>query len=200
MVFVEFKFQDMSAGQITVLLNQAKQGNNNKLNEVYELLYAEIKSIAGYQLKQLSSGQTITPTVLAHECYLKLSLSEKIPIKNKRHFLNCLSRAMRLYMIDVLRAKSSQKRQGQQAYNGITEYVGDEDISFDLIEVDRMLNQVEAIDQRLAEILQHKLIFNLTFAEISEVLAMSERQVMRLWKQAKALMLAMLSNQENPND
>ena len=184
----------MSAGQITVLLNQVKLGDKQVLNDIYSLLYAEIKSIAGFQLKQLSSGQTITPTVLAHECYLKLYQSENIPIKNKRHFLNCLSRAMRLYMIDVLRAKSSQKRQGQQAYSGLTEYVGDEDISFDLIEIDRILDQIEVVDSRLAEILQHKLIFNLTFIEIAAVLEVSERQVIRLWKQAKALLMAMFEH------
>lgn len=190
----------MSAGQITVLLNQVKLGDKQVLNDIYTMLYAEIKSIAGFQLKQLSSGQTITPTVLAHECYLKLLKTADIPLKNKRHFLNCLSRAMRLYMIDVLRAKSSQKRQGQQAYIGMTDYVGDEDISFDLMEVDRMLGQIEEVDSRLAEILQHKLIFNLTFAEIAEVLEVSERQVMRLWKQAKALMMAMLTTKGGSNE
>ena len=190
----------MSAGQITVLLNQAKLGDKQVLNEVYSLLYAEIKSIAGFQLKQLSSGQTITPTVLAHECYLKLHQSANIPVNNKRHFLNCLSRSMRLYLIDVLRAKSSQKRQRQQVYGGLTERVGDENISFDLIEIDRVLHQIEKVDVRLAEILQHKLIFNLTFVEVADILELSERQVMRLWKQAKALLMAMLNTSESANE
>jgi len=190
----------MSAGQITVLLNQVKLGDKQILNDIYTLLYAEIKSIAGFQLKQLSSGQTITPTVLAHECYLKLHQSANIPIKNKRHFLNCLSRAMRLYLTDVLRAKSSQKRQRQQVYTGLTECVGDENIAFNLIEIDRVLNQIEQVDARLAEILQHKLIFNLTFIEIAGVLEVSERQVMRLWKQSKALLIGMLNMQECDHD
>ena len=106
---------------------------------------------------------------------------------------------MRMYLIDVLRAKSSQKRSSQQINHGLTQYVGEDDISIDLIEIDLALNQIEKIDTRLAEVLQQKLIFNLTFNEIAAVFSLSERQVMRLWKQAKALLIAML-NIEGPNN
>ena len=181
----------MSKGQITQLLKQVNAGDRQVLNDVYALMYTEIKSIAGFQLRQLNTGQTITPTVLAHECYIKLSQAENIPLENKRHFLNCLAKTMRLYLIDALRAKSSQKRKGQIAA-GITEYMGDEDVSYKLLDIDLALEQIEAIDEKLAEILQHKLIFNLTFKEMAAVMGLSERQIMRLWKQAKALLLSML--------
>lgn len=185
----------MADHQVTALLNQSKLGNVHALNEVYEILYDDIKAVAGFQLKQLQTGQTITPTVLAHECYLKLYQIKHIPIENRRHFLNCLARSMRMYLIDVLRAKQSQKRHAFQAADRLTDLVGSEDVSFKLIEIDLALNKIEKIDPQLAEILQHKLIFNLTFKEIAEVLSMSERHVMRLWKQAKALLIAMLSDE-----
>ncbi|VAW46297.1 hypothetical protein MNBD_GAMMA02-1809 [hydrothermal vent metagenome] len=190
----------MHTSQVTALLNQVSLGDKQLLNDVYALLYGEIKSLAGYQLKHLNTGQTITPTVLAHECYIKLYQAENISIQNKRHFLNCLSKSMRLFLIDSLRAKSSQKRKGQIAEGGLTQYVGDEDVSFDLIEIDLILNQIEKIDERLAEILQAKLIFNLTFAEMAVVYQISERHVMRLWKQAKALLMALLESQEASDD
>lgn len=185
----------MSNHQVTVLLNQASMGNGKVLNEIYEIMYDDIKAVAGFQLKQLQTGQTITPTVLAHECYLKLYQINHIPIENRRHFLNCLARSMRMYLIDELRAKSSQKRQALKVSSQLTEFVGSEDVSFKLIEIDLVLNKIEKIDSRLAEILQHKLIFNLTFKEVSEVYELSERQIMRLWKQAKALLIAMLDDE-----
>jgi len=101
---------------------------------------------------------------------------------------------MRQYLIDALRAKSSQKRNAQMADGGITEYVGDEDVSFKLMELDRVLDQIEVIDDKLAAILQQKLLLKLTFAEIAEVMSLSERQVMRLWKQGKALLLSMMQD------
>ncbi len=190
----------MSASQVTALLNQASLGNKQVLNDVYELLYTDIKAIAGFQLRQLNTGQTITPTVLAHECYLKLYQTKNIPIQTKRHFLNCLAKTMRMYLIDALRAKSSQKRKGQQVDSGITEFVGDENVSFKLIEIDLILEQIVQVDEKLAEILQYKLIFNLTFSDIATVLELSERQVMRLWKQAKALLMAMLDTEAGDDD
>ena len=190
----------MSTGKITTLLNQASLGDKQVLNDVYQLLYAEIKSIAGFQLKRLNTGQTITPTVLAHECYIKLYDSENIAIENKRHFLNCLARTMRMFLVDVVRAKSSQKRKGHVVEGVLTQYVGAEDVSFDLIEINLILNQIEKIDERLAEILQTKLIFNLTFTEMAAVYEVSERHIMRLWKQAKALLMAMLDNHEKNDD
>ncbi len=190
----------MSKHQVTALLNQASMGDVQKLNDVYDILYNDIKAVAGFQLKQLQTGQTITPTVLAHECYLKLYQTSHIPIENRRHFLNCLARSMRMYLIDTLRAKNSQKRQALQVADRLTEFVGNEDVSFKLIEINLALDKIEKIDQRLAEILQHKLIFNLTFKEIAEVYEKSERQIMRLWKQAKALLLAMLNDQERIPD
>ena len=66
----------MSIGQITLLLQQVSDGDKQVLNDVYQLMYTEIKSIASYQLKHLNTGQTITPTVLAHECYIKMSQLE----------------------------------------------------------------------------------------------------------------------------
>ena len=184
----------MSNHEVTVLLNQASLGNTQVLNDIYEILYDDINAVAGFQLKQLQTGQTITPTVLAHECYLKLYQTNHIPIENKRHFINCLARSMRMYLIDVLRAKNSQKRHAEKIDDQLTNLLGDADVSFKLLEIDLALNNIEKIAPQLAEILQYKLIFNLTFKKIAEILEMSERHVMRLWKQAKALLIAMLSD------
>src|SRR5690606_4278308 len=96
---------------ITALLTEIKAGRKDLVDEVFALLYAEIKQLAGHQLKQLSPGQTITPTVLAHECYLKVANTEQLKLTNKRHFLHYLCLSMRAYLVDNLRAKSTAKRQ-----------------------------------------------------------------------------------------
>ena len=186
----------MTAERITQLLDQARLGNKHVLNEVYQLLYAEIKSIAGFHLKQLRPGQTITPTVLAHECYLKIRQTKIVTPQNRRHFLNYLSTSMRRYLIDALRAKKRLKRDQLQVNNGMTEFVGDHDVEFHIMEIDLMLDRIDKIDAPLAELLQFKLVFNLTFTEIAEVIDMSERHVMRRWKQGRVLLLAMLKDQQ----
>ncbi|WP_395374551.1 ECF-type sigma factor [Marinicella sp. W31] len=190
----------MAQEEVTYLLEQIKQGDRSQLNKIYDMLYHEIKQIAGYQLNLLNTGETITPTVLAHECYLKFHQYDGLELTSKRHFLRCLAKSMRMYLIDVLRAKSTNKRKGDVVnYQAVTEVMGAADVDLHMFEIDRLLDQIEVIEPKLAEILQYKLMFQMTFQEISQVIGMSERQVMRLWQQAKAMLLALM-HQDQPTE
>jgi len=65
------------------------------------------------------------------------------------------------------------------------------------MDIDRMLNLVDEVDHVLAEILQYKLIFNLTYIEIGDLLNKSDRHIQRLWKRAKSLLIALMNFDEN---
>lgn len=175
---------------ITALLSEIKAGRKDLVDEVFALLYADIKNIAGYQLNQLSPGQTITPTVLAHECYLKVANNAELELNNKRHFLHYMGLSMRAYLVDCLRAKATAKRQHIKSAQSLSDCVGDSQLNFRVMEMEAIFKRIEAIDAKLAEILQLKVLLGLTFREISEVIDLSERQVMRRWQQAKAMALA----------
>ena len=71
---------------ITLLLQRVKAGEKDLLNDVYTRLYTDIKNIAQFQINKLNPGQTITPTVLAHDCYIKLIKQNKVNIKDRGHF------------------------------------------------------------------------------------------------------------------
>jgi len=169
------------------------------LDEIYSQLYDEIKAIAMNQISQLNTGETITPTVMANECYLKLANQNNLDVENKRHFLNYLGKSMRLLLIDVLREKSTDKRKHITATKSYDLIEGHGNINFDFLEIDRLLEKIEKINPDYCEILQFKLIFNLTFKEISEVLGKSLRQVMRMWTQATTLIMV-LSKDSRPTD
>ena len=81
----------MSSQSITVLLQKLKAGEKYLLDDIYTQLYSEIKAVATNQINQLNTGETITPTVMANECYIKLSKQNNINLSNKRHFLNYLA-------------------------------------------------------------------------------------------------------------
>ena len=185
----------MKQDQITAIIQELSGTNKERLNEVYALLYSDIKAIAGKQISRLHTGETITPTVLAHECYLKIFAAQNVQLENSKHFLNCLAKSMRSFLIDQLRAKQSKKRSHQAV--ALTEFLDQEDVPLHLLDFDHALSQIEQIDERLAHILENKLLFNLTFAEQSKIFALSERQIMRLWKQAKAMLVAMLKEDKH---
>lgn len=184
----------MTEPDITVLLQKLSLGEKDRLDDVYTSLYDEIKRIALHQISHLNSGETITPTVIANECYLKLAKQSEINLSSKRHFLNYLAKTMRLMLIDIIRSKSSGKRSHAGIDDNISLVVGDKDVDIKWLEIDQLLDKIERINPQFSEILQHKLIFNLTFREIAELMGISERQVMRLWKQATTLITALSNN------
>ncbi len=182
----------MNAEDITLLIQQHHQGKKDHLDRIFNVLYQEIKAIAGHQLKSLNPGETITPTALANECYLKMAQLNQIPNADKRHFMQYLSKCMRTFLIDAIRAKHSIKRQGEMAVTHISQYVGEQDVNLRMIDIERVLEQIEAVDPKLAEVLQYKMLFSLTYKEIGLMMGVSERQIIRLWNQAKALMLTLV--------
>ena len=188
----------MSKQSITILLKKLCAGEKDQLDNIYSQLYSEIKAIAIKQISKLNTGETITPTVMANECYIKLSKQNNINLSNRRHFLNYLAKSMRLMLIDIIRAKSSIKRHHFTVTKSYSLIEGEQDIDFDLLEIDLLLKKVERINVEYCELLEFKLIFNLTFKEISEVVNKSERQVMRIWRQAVTLIMAL--SKENRDD
>ncbi len=153
------------------------------------------------QISKLRTGETITPTVMANECYIKLAKQNHINLDNKRHFLNYLAKSMRLLLIDIIRAKSSIKRKHLTVTKNYSLVEGAQDVDFNFLEVDLLLKKVERVNVKYSEILEYKLIFNLTFKEISQLIDKSERQVMRIWKQAVTLIMVLSkeSNYEQQN-
>ena len=190
---------NMEKQAITVLLAKIKAGEKHLLDDVYTQLYAEIKKIASQQISRLNTGETITPTVMANECYIKLAKQNNINLNNKRHFLNYLAKSMRLLLIDILRAKSSSKRKHITITKSYSLIMGEKNIDFNFLEIDLLLKKIERINVQYSEILEYKLIFNLTFSEISQIIEKSERQVMRIWKQAVTLIMA-LSKENRVNE
>jgi len=181
----------MSDQSITLMLQRIKAGEKHLLKDVYASLYEEIKNVAKHQIAKLNTGQTITPTVLAHDCYLKVVKQKYVNAENHQHFLNCLSISMRQLLIDIYRKKSSLKQQHITVSMDYGEITGDQDINFKILELDRLLNQVMKLNSQYSEVLNYKLILSMTFAEIAEVINKSERQVVTLWNQAKTLLVAL---------
>lgn len=182
----------MQTGQITILLQQLEPDNKSQVDQIYELLYNDIKAIANHQLSQLHNNQTISATVLAHECYIKLVQVESLEHQDRRHLLNYLAKAMRRFMIDQIRAKHRQKRQGQLNYDQLSQLMGVPNVETDLLEIDRMVDTLAEIKPHLAELFQQKVLFNFTFKELAEIFELSERQIIRQWNQVKALMLTLI--------
>ena len=78
--------------------------------------------------------------------------------------------------------------------------MGEKNIDFNFLEIDLLLKKIERINIQYSQLLEYKLIFNLTFKEISQLIDKSERQVMRIWKQAVTLIMVLSKENRNEQD
>lgn len=170
-----------------------KKGINNKegLNQVFDLMYPEIKRIARSQIHRLNTGETITPTVLVNECYLKLVKPSHLDFENRKHFIHTAARCMRQFLVDDIRNKHRKKRSGEKISEGLTQLIGAEDINFDLLDLNETLSALEKVDDELTRIVELRFFSGHTLEEIAEIYQVSKRTIIRRWNMAKSFMVAL---------
>lgn len=182
--------------QITHMIEQNDGINDHILSFAFENLYPEIKSLARAQLRKIRSGDTITPTVLVHECFLKISKASGNDFYSSKHLICLIAKCMRQYLIDELRAKSRDKRSGEIIDMPLSEVVGTTDYNYRLLELNDVIKQLEHIDPKLAELTELRFFSGLTMDEISITLKTSKRQLNRHWNIAKSLLKSLLDEQQ----
>ena len=170
---------------ITQLLRRAESGDEDSLQQVFAELYPELRRIA--QARLMGDSATLTPTVLVHDVYLKLTTGEPLSLESRKHFYACAARAMRMILVDHARSRGALKRGGDQQHMTLNELaVGTAGIDLEVLALDRALDQLELRDLRQAEVVKLHCFGGMNFAEIAELMACSERTTKRYWSRARA--------------
>ncbi len=170
------------------------QAHSRSMGAAFESMYQEIHRIARHQLGHIPPGQTITPTILVHECFIRLQQMTRLEYNDSSHLKKISARCMRYYMVDLIRYKFRQKRHGDKVDVEVGEIIGDENIPFDLLQLDDVINRLEQIDPRLAEITEMKYFSGYTIEQLTEILGVTEHEINKRWKMAKSLMKSLLSD------
>jgi RNA polymerase sigma factor (TIGR02999 family) len=154
--------------------------------ELLPLVYDELRRLAAARMTRESEGQTLQPTALVHEAWLRLK-DDDSTWQNRAHFFAAAAKAMRRILIEKARAKSRQKRGG-----GGLARVTWEDLdlpvpmpSDQILLVDEALEQLEQEDPEEAQVVVLKFFGGLTNQETADVLGSSKRTVDRQWAAAK---------------
>ncbi len=165
-------------------------------DELFADLYRELKVLAGKQVRDFQGNVSLTATALLHEAYLQFAArGTGSNFADRSHFLAYASRAMRGIVIDYSRHRRAQKRGGAFHFTGITNAdapVPQSD-DVDLERLGEALEELGAIDARLAEVVDLHFFCGFTFAEIAAQKQTSERTVLRDWKKARLLLGEALS-------
>lgn len=158
-------------------------------SQLLELVYGELRAIAGSFFKAERRDHTLEPTALVHEAFVRLVRSGEgsgVSYESRAHFVAIAARAMRQVLIDHARVKRAQKRGGDSAERITLAGLGTDSEAVDAIHVSEQLERLAQIDPRQAQIVEMRFFAGMTTKEIALVLGLSERTVELEWRMARA--------------
>ena len=172
-------------GEVTRILDAIRSGQSGARDALFSVLYQELKRIAKWKMAGESPGDTLQPTALVNEAYLRLVGEEDW--QNRAHFFGVAAEAMRQILIERARKRKSLKyggdRQRVPLCDADLESPGQAD---DLVAVDEALTLLESRDARKATVVKYRYILGLSVKDSAQLLGVSPRTVDDDWKFAKA--------------
>jgi RNA polymerase sigma factor (TIGR02999 family) len=173
---------------VTRLLDAAAAGEPQAAADLPPLVYAELRKLAAARLAAEPAGQSLQPTALVHEAYVRLVGGEQPQNWNGRgHFFAAAAEAMRRILVDHARRKKSAKYGGDRKRLDLDAIdVAIADWPEDLVVLDEALDRLAAIDPKAARLVHLRFFAGLPIPEVAEVLGMSPRTADRLWAYARA--------------
>lgn len=190
---------DAPNGDITQYLRAWEQGDDQALESLLPMVYADLRAIAARHLGSERSGHTLQPTALANEAYLRLRGLHHVPWHDRTHFFAIASRMMRRVLVDHARARGAVKRGSDaprvELIEGLNDSLQPAMDSLELIDLDRALDELAGAEPRLARLVEVRFFGGLTIDEAAEVLGCSARTAKRDWAFARAWLLRRLSGE-----
>ena len=181
--------------QVTVLLAAVRGGDSAALEELFRLLYQDLRQLAHSRLRRSGSLTLLDTTSLVHESYLKLFRAGSLEAGDRGQFMSYAARVMRSIVVDFVRHRSAERRGGDAVH---VELDADVEPATDprdreVIRVNEALEELAAIDERLVKVVEMRYFAGMTEEEVAEALMLSRRTVVRDWEKARLFLAAQLA-------
>lgn len=184
---------DATPEKISQLLFDWKNGNLLAIEELFPLVYDELRRIAHRYMRR-QSGHTFQTTELIHEAYLKIVQQNEFAWQNRAHFFGVAAKAMRHILVDYARSKQQQKRGGAQFQVTLDEtLLISKDTSDEIVSLNEALEKLGKLDERKFRVVEMKFFGGLSVEEIADVLKVSAKTVKRDWQFSRTWLLRELS-------
>jgi RNA polymerase sigma factor (TIGR02999 family) len=185
--------------EVTRILSAVEQGDPHAANQLLPLVYEELRKLAAQKMAQEAPGQTLQPTALVHEVYIRLVDVEKAQHWNSRgHFFAAAAEAMRRILIEQARRRGCVKHGGGRqrldldAVGSLVQAPED-----DLLALDEALGRLATLSPVRAELVKLRFFAGLTMAETAKTLHISLTTAERHWTFARAWLYAEILGDEN---
>jgi RNA polymerase sigma factor (TIGR02999 family) len=181
--------QDDVATEVTRLLGDIREGDKAARDRLFAVVYQELRGLAGALFAPHRHRNTLQPTALVHEAWLKL-VGHLDSLECRRHFFSVAAKAMRQVLADRVRDAKRQKRGGSretivlQKYDAVEERNSSREV--DMIDLDDKLTKLFGLNERYARVVEMRLLGSMTVQEIADELEVSKRTVEGDWTFARA--------------
>jgi RNA polymerase sigma factor (TIGR02999 family) len=173
--------------EVVQLLEAIERGERQASSELLPLVYDELRRLAAHMLAREKAGQTLEPTALVHEAYLRLVGERDAPNwEGRRHFFAAAAEAMRRILVDRARHKHSAKAGGRmqrRALPDLEQPAGDP--TLDLVALNEALDQLEQLDRRKAEVVKLRFFGGMTIEQTAQLLGISPSTADNDWAYAR---------------
>lgn len=170
---------------VTELLRLWGQGETSARDELWPLVYEELRRTAGELMKGERQGHTLQPTALVNDAYIKLTGFRRVRYRDRRHFFAIAARMMRRILVDHARAKGALKRDGGEGVILDISSLLASMPTAEVLDLNDALSRLEEMEPEKAKVVELRFFGGLTSGESAEVLGCSEKTVRRHWKIAK---------------
>jgi len=174
-------------GDVTRILEAAQQGDPHAADQLLPLVYEELRKLAASKMAHERPDQTLQPTALVHEAWLRLAGNEKQQWNGRAHFFGAAAEAMRRILIENARRKAAARHGGGQARLDINQIeIATTAPDDELLAVSDALEKFAAHDSQMAELVKLRYFVGLTTEDAAEVLGISVRTAERWWSYSRA--------------
>ena len=175
--------------EATRIIDSIKHGNPRAAADLLPLVYDELRRLAAFRMAQLSPGQTLQPTALVHEAYLRL-VGDNQEWNGRGHFFAAAAEAMRRILVERTRRKAALRHGGGQQRVNVDEIqIAGELKEDEVLAVNDALEKLTVKDPQKAELVKLRYFVGLTIPQAAEVLGISTIMAKRHWTYSRAFLL-----------
>jgi RNA polymerase sigma factor (TIGR02999 family) len=180
--------------QLKALLQSAHDGNEGAREQLFAVAYEELRSRARALLGASGRNTLLNTTVLVHESYLRFSNAGQLSGAERGYFFSYAARVMRSVIVDFARQAQAQRRGGDADHLPLTTQLSEGLAASEdqVVRINDALEDLQNIDERLAQVVEMRYFAGMTESEIAVALSVTERTVRRDWQKARLLLAATL--------
>jgi RNA polymerase sigma factor (TIGR02999 family) len=183
-----------SGMQVIALLAAARRGESGAADELFCLLYQDLRRMAHSRLRRSGHLTLLDTTGLVHEAYLRLFKAGSIEAGDRAQFMAYAARVMRSVVVDFVRRRAADRRGGDVVHVGIEDDAAGvaDPREREVVRIDEALQELAAIDERLVRVVEMRYFAGMTEDQVAEALGLSRRSVARAWEKARLFLAASL--------